>query len=274
MNDWRKMAQVIKDLPRPISKRGSLDLNVINCSPNVGEGVFVFDTRDGGLTGLDAATGRELWKLRCWRTGAAVLRWVHRGKTYFITGIGQCVEPRTWQVRWTGSFGGTPAVCEDYLVTYGDDRDGKGMQIYRISPERAELLHTLSPRYVVCTWMGGPAIYRGHAYGLTEDKGGDGWTLFAVELATGKVTSTKHQGRFAMSYWPVVADGRLWGQGISMFKAAPTDFVNLGVLGSAPGTTENYAVGTSCAYADGRVFYRGNDCLLCYDFRAKTRDAP
>jgi len=64
------------------------------------------------------------------------------------------------------------------------------------------------------------------------------------------------------------------GSGHQHVQGRPTDFVNLGVLGSAPGTTENYAVGTSCAYADGRVFYRGNDCLLCYDFRAKTRDAP
>jgi outer membrane protein assembly factor BamB len=279
---WKRVQGQIDayDNEKGITKRGAIDLKMINHSPQVAEGVVMFDDGDGRFVGLDAATGVRRWEVPDAGIGSCnTIKWIRGGKAYFLTGTGKCIEPATGRILWrtdrlaAGKESGTVAADENYFVTYGDGRT-HGMRIYRATADSVQLAHELPVRYTVCSWMGGPAIYEGHAYGLSEPRSSseNAWRFFCANLATGRITYEKAHGRFAMSYFPVAADGRLFGQELALFAIAPDRVTPIG-RNTAPGTAVNWAVGTSCAYADGRIFFRGYDCLLAYDMRRPAESA-
>ena len=272
---WRRGLERLRawEDNRPITKRGSIDYEMLCTAPNYADGVFVFCPSRGTLIGLDAETGRRLWTQSFWTLGgnAGPHRWVHGGKEYLISG-GVALEPRTGKVLWrVGWRGHTSAVSEHYAAFNGDGKTF-GMRIYRVSPERAELLHTLPPEYAMCGCNNGCAISDGHLYAYGLDETTRVATFLVVNLETGSVVYRKRAPRWATSYFPVIGDGRLFGEGPSMCRAEPSAFEPRGAF---PGTfgAPSMSVGTSCAYSDGRLFFRANDSLMCYDVR-DTRFNP
>ena len=111
--------------------------------PMVADGVVVFNMNDDrammaetrpshGMIGLDAHTGRELWRVpQCLGVWCSPMRWVHEGKTY---AIGACkdsavaVEVHSGKILWRvpGNYvlKAGFATGEGYLVTGGNvDKD-------------------------------------------------------------------------------------------------------------------------------------------------------
>jgi outer membrane protein assembly factor BamB len=223
-----------------------------------------------GLVGFDAKTGQRLWYVPGLggkgMLASTPLAWRHGGKTYFIgagnSGIG-CVESRTGKVVWRiedGGFQNAAAVSGDDLVCELRTDDFRGMACYRLAPSGVTRRWT----YKEGLSMSSPAVYRGHLYTLAKRQG-----LLCIDMQTGrKVAQTEHDvvvGSLA------VGDGRIFvqadnraKQGLSMLRADPNNLQRLGGIAPVP-----FANSTSPALADGRLYFRGRDRLLCYDVTAR-----
>ena len=222
-----------------------------------------------GLVGFDAETGRRLWSVsQCAEWWSCPLRWVHKGRAYIVCVGGArgavCVEPATGRVLWQlgeQAGGSSLALAEDYLVCDGGRQ--AGMTCFRISPDNAVRAWSLGKDYGMAAAH--PAIYNGHLYAIH-------WShrrLICVELATGRIVAGAPGG---MGYASLLAaDGRVLGDGLSLFNADAADFRALG--GHWP---VSHANSTTPAIADGRLFLRSRDGLLCYDLRKSPArpDAP
>ena len=113
----------------------------------------VFVVLHEGLVAFSAKNGNKLWSLsvggygnfQCFAPCSSAVEWISGGKSYLVgvAGCGlYCVDPdkgkMLWQEpaakQWEGSS--TPAIHGDLVVVHGD----KGVQAYRISPEKADLI--------------------------------------------------------------------------------------------------------------------------------------
>jgi outer membrane protein assembly factor BamB len=211
-----------------------------------------------GLVGLDADTGRRLWHVpECAGWFGSHVRWGHEGAEYIVSarhGRAVCIEPKTGSVLWEVAdvyHSGSVAVADDYLVCSGG-RGKAGLTCFRITPRRATKLWSLAPEYAgsLCSTV----IYQGHAYAQCGAK------LICVELASGKIAASMSMRGGCGSL--VAADGRLFREGMHMFEADPKDFRRLGDAWPVP-----FANSTTPAVADGRLFFRGTDGVVCYDLR-------
>jgi outer membrane protein assembly factor BamB len=231
----------------------------------------------GGLTGFEAATGKVLWKLPAGLgRGQTAIRWVTKGREFFLTPKGQCIEPKTGKVLWTAEGapgGGVIAADGSHLLCSGSSIVG-----FAISPEKATLLWTVegeySPREIT------PVIYKGHAYlrAMNKvDKDAGKYQSICVELATGKVVS-KAEGTKSFSSI-TCGDGLIFNSNAALVMlqpANPQDFHQLKAGGNLPkNTVADVAMPiiiqgspeVTAIYADGRVFSRCFDGIICYDLR-------
>jgi hypothetical protein len=106
-----------------------------------------------------------------------------------------------------------------------------------------------------------PLIYRGHVYPWR------GGTTVCVELRTGAIKgesyfwSTRGCSSFA------AGDGRIvrphLRNQLLYYNADPNDFRQLGEMWK----TSSFAGSTTPTLLDGRLFFRGSDCIYCYDLR-------
>jgi outer membrane protein assembly factor BamB len=244
-------------------------LNRDFCSaPAVAGGVVVCNNNAGGLIGLDAATGARAWLpvTNCITKVGSPVRWTCEGSNYVIAASERavCVDPATGRLLWQTTNGvaneGTVAVNEDYLVTGGGGRNSTGISCFRIGRTYVIRHWSIGPKWNC--HVTSPVIYNGHAYGF------GGGPAVCVELMTGKIAGTAdfYSVRSCSSF--VAADGRivrphLYNK-LILYDANPTNFRQLGDLWTAP----SYAECTTPAIADGRMFFRGKDCVYCYDLRA------
>jgi outer membrane protein assembly factor BamB len=256
------------------------------CDAVVAADGVVATVREGGLTGYAADDGKKLWTVAKMGEGRGpcTLRWVHEGKSYFITPAGQLVEPRTGKVLWAveppiSAPAATAVIVagEGYLV--GGSKDG--FVAYRITPEKAEKAWSTDK---FLAWRTIHAvIYRGHLWvrAVTpENAQRSGARTYCVELAGGKMVA---DARGTKSFSSVGAgDGFLFNSNaavVMMQKADPKDFKEIVAGKGAPqqcvadaqmpvilqNTPE-----TSAIYADGRLFTRTFDGIICYDLRERT----
>ena len=240
-------------------------------------------TERAGLVGFDGRTGRKLWLVRdCIHGGPSVspVRWTHKGKEYFIAVHREravCIEPRTgkilWEIRGQLHQGGTPAVCEDYLIlggttsTHGEYKvlpDTTGLACYRITPKSCKRIWRLSPLNYAKGDQSSPLILGGHVYagmmGVMGNKGG----FTCIELETGNVRGSADLGA---GYTPVACDGRVFTTTGVMMHAVPDFSRNLNLPRFGKPEPYSHATYTACAVADGRLYIRGRDSIYCYDLR-------
>jgi hypothetical protein len=258
----------------------------------VADGVVV---ADGGV--FDAATGKPMpWPKPPASNGdrnpTCPLRWVCDGQEFFIIG-NQCLRPRTGEVVWTIKEAGgvTPAISGNHLVAVfgrnagfvGCRIDTKGYQVlwkntdYRDAPGAST-----------------GVIYDGWFFAESHGLGGrekmpPGITemAIAIELATGKLVGPVPFGGVgqALVTSPVGMDGRWFfhvGAGYSgmvMMNASGKDFRQVGLrhptvkssmpLSGGSKTQEklDYCLTSTPALAGGFMYFRGSDCLWCYDLR-------
>jgi outer membrane protein assembly factor BamB len=242
------------------------------------DGVFATKTA-GGFSGFDAATGKKLWTVRSGVGGRnyAIL-WKNGDKTRFITPDVHCVEPKTGKVLWSVEHGGKrnciPCVSETTLLCHTDS----GFSAYRIDDQQATKLWTNDK---IVGWRTiSPVLYREHAWvrAVTpENAAASRARTFCLDLVTGQI---KGDALGLKSFSSVIAgDGRLFnGNAAVVFyqNADPAKFVDL--CASQGGVVQNCAdemlavvlqgqPETTPIYADGRLFSRTFDGIICYDLR-------
>jgi len=236
---------------------------------------------DGGLSGFDGATGKKLWTVRgAVGSRRTHIRWAFEGNDYFITPGGQLLDPKTGDVLWTAKpasdvrYGRMGAVAAD--GTYMIHGSGTAITGFRISRASVEKLWETSDMIV---WRAiHPVMYRGHAYVRAMKKGARGPRTYCIEMKTGKVVG---EASGTKSFSSVIGgDGRIFNSNaaiVFMQNAEPQDFSDFRASGDAPcqvvadasmrvvlqGMPESTAI-----YADGRLWSRTFDGIICYDLRA------
>lgn len=215
----------------------------------------------GELLGLDAATGKELWRnkdVRGIHTSVAI--WQHDGrKLAVVCGPKEtvCVDPATGKTLWKVAGGGssTPAIVGDDMVVFTSDKK-LGLVAYKLNLTGPEKLWNVP----VSDRGSSPVIHDGHVYAIG---GGGKSQAVCIELATGKVV-WQEKTRLGEFSSPIVADGKLlhaFGKGFCMIEASPKGYKLIGKA-AVPAVKC-----TSPALADGRVYLRMMEGVACFDLR-------
>jgi hypothetical protein len=215
-------------------ERNPLQINM----PQLAGKVLVMNDGIGGLTGLDMATGKQVWHRAkgmpvnqsptVWKHGERYFVMHNEGKTTVHTGGFnlQCTDAATGQVLWTvpnaGSNGyHSPVVAGDTLVLYS----GRGqMSGYALTPEAATKIWETDAE--ACPLGGNPrkwwspVIHHGHVYTLTELNHKAQYTC--IDLATGTVKAiAEARGEGCSSL--IAGDDRIFMYW-DILKADPKDF--------------------------------------------------
>jgi outer membrane protein assembly factor BamB len=264
-------------------------------SPAVIGGTLVFHIHpDTTLVGLDPETGEERWRHeRACGWDAVPTRVVLDGRPYVATACGVdirteggpdderllLIEPRSGNIRWQdrriGKTGVALAVWDDIVcgnVTKGlSDAEGKGVDdrmragAFRVSLEGAEPLWTAEEVHYP-PHRATPIAHRGHVYIDSRITG-----LACLDAATGRIVGT-HPHIYKMTggdhnwTWHAATDGRIVTSGLLLFTDAADGFRRLPGRLSLP-LAGGYMCPIKPAIADGRLFVRTLDKLVCYDLR-------
>jgi len=286
---WESSVGAYRDEMRKVKEQwlaaGKLgEQSTFTVSLNVIGGVLICPQRPGGrggahpVMGLDAATGKVLWRDGPQISGGGVpLRWTSGGasagprqaKEYAICG-GACVEPRSGTVLWTADIEhakepGSLTLYEDILIASGTTH-GKGgsFNAWRISPTGAKKLWHLDSSYY-CQAFKSPAAHRGRLYAFIERTGERRFGMICVELAGGRIAAEMYGEPFRTGQCSslIQSDGRVvYEKALEIIKADPADFRVLGGTVTVP-----WAASVTPAIADGRIFIRSGDGVVCYDLR-------
>jgi outer membrane protein assembly factor BamB len=289
-NEWMEdIKRYMVATGNPFSSRSDFVSN-----PAVAEGVLVACDhlrakvdyryeRNNGLIGLDARTGKRLWHVPQCSSNGPVL-WRHAGRTYVLgfarKGGATCIDPRTGKVLWREpgarrghtnvAISGDVLVCDSLPEQSDQRRPWAPIRAYRLSPRGAELVWELPKPIGNST--GGPTIYDGKAYIHAKQPES---TMLCVDLATGKILAKtgrpygdngEHDNAFFVS-----VDGRLMGSmDRGSYAWGPTDPKQFGQdkPWHAP-TAVGYVSTIMPAVADGRVFFRASNRLICWDIRER-----
>ena len=252
------------------------EMGTFTVSMNVIGGVLICSQRPGGrsgpqpVMGFDAATGKLLWRDGPMIHGGGVpLRWTHEGREYAIC-EGACVEPRTGKVCWKADIEHAKEPVSvtlhgDVLIANGTTH-GKGgsFNAWRLGVRGATKLWQLDSSYY-CQAHKSPVAYRGHLYAWIERTNERRFGMICVELATGKITAEQYGEPFrtGQSSALIQTDGRvIYEKALEVIQADPVDLRVLGGPVPVP-----WAASVTPAIADGRIFIRTGDGVVCYDLR-------
>jgi outer membrane protein assembly factor BamB len=263
-------------------------------SPTYAEGVAVFNDHAGSLLGLDAASGKELWRTGGAGSCTSATRWPCKERTYVVA-HGRCLDPRTGKVLWKADCGqvdgagGSYAVSEEYMLTGGGhtprarktaDENEKatanetpkaapakvaaaapasrgGVTCFRIDERGATRLWALEDGFR--TGHSSPMIYHGYGYFQT------GTELVCVEMKTGAIVAKEAVTNSNPCQAPIAVDGRvimMARAGVLMFSEGDKGMKPLGAALAPPreSTITPYV-------AEGRLLFRGPNYLWAYDLR-------
>jgi len=289
---WRRSGRDRKDRSYGVTGGWSRDL-----SPVVIGGTLVFHIYpDTTLVGLDPATGSERWRLeKVCGWDAVPTKVLLGGQEHIITAYGVdvrttdaadaermvLIQPQTgtivWQTDQMGKTGVALAVSGDLVcgnVVRGlSSGEGKGVDEkmraggFRVSRQGAARLWT-ADRVHYPPHRATPIAHRGHFYIDSRITG-----FNCIEAATGTVVSThKHiheiTGGDHNWTWHVATNGRILTSGVLMFSSADQGFKQM--QGRLPvSLVSGYMCPVKPAIADGRLFLRTLDKLVCYDLRRR-----
>jgi outer membrane protein assembly factor BamB len=231
--------------------------------PVAAGGVIVAYDEGAALIGFDPATGNKLWTTpgAFGKYVSSPVRWAWQGKEYVVASgsKGTCLDPKTGKVCWAVDMPpvkepGTASVYKDYALF--------GSTCFRITPEKA-------------TKLWGP-VHQAMAFRTAVFL--DDWAFFCdgpfgmVELATGKqAASFEYKTYITCGSSMIGGDGRVFkeigrdeGSAILMAISDPAKFAKFTQL-----KVPNYGMSTTPVYLDGRLYFRMQDGVVCYDLRAK-----
>ena len=256
-------------------------------SPLLLDGRMIFST-DSRILALDAKSGEIVWSNAqavgkeaspaIWRLGdktnilclaVAVLEGYDYYHSKFL-----CLDPADGRVVWSAPVSGsasTPVISGDLAVFCTADKTN-GLAAYRISAERAKLLWSVP----LMDWSTSVVVLGKHVYAIgganTSDGFGEGkGRAVCVDSETGQVVWNEVLGKGAELASPVLADGKIIaevGPWLYLIQADPAKYTLLGKANL------DLAKWTSPALADGKVFLRSRQSVVCYDLEARKANAP
>ena len=233
----------------------------VSSSPVVADGILVIQA--GALCALDAKDGKLLWTRPEFKgIHSSPTIWRKEGKTYVVANCG-LVDLQTGNLLWFIGNGGdsSPVVDGDTLVT----AQGFAIYGYRLATSKPQEIWKQSYWIQPST----PIIFQNHLYGSKSQNG----PLFCMDLATGKVEWTSPEKGYGASSFNtascIIAGGNLLLENGQFFivRTNPEKFEQLGTCKIAPGNGRS----STPTIADGRLFIRGKDALVCYDLKAPGR---
>jgi len=256
-----------------------------------------------GLVGLDAATGKVLWreKTRVLGKCATPLAWSHEGRHYAIaaneSGAITCIDAADGRVAWRFDQAGdneyTPLLVGDLLIAHKLKREERKTAPRVDDPGGIHSAPGDNYGQVACwrltpagpepVWEA-PADWGAPANCPVGSASGDlvcfrgRYSYYLVKAAAGERVASSHlpvavrwdEGHMlALPALFVLQPDSQHGQTkMFPFPAKPGATVGPTWLPPHPPAT-TYQVAMSHAWADGRLFIRGADALYCYDLRAR-----
>ena len=246
------------------------------CSPLVEDGRVLLNIggSGAGIGAFDAKTGELVWKDTSDEAGYASPNCATIGDkrvAFFFTRTGLVTaDPKSgdvqFQQRWRSRQhasvnAATPLVIDSLVVLSSSYQTGAAVLDVSGSTPREVWSgdDILSSQYV------NVVHHEGHLYGFDGRNDFGDTRLRCVDLKTGKVQWTQDN----LAAGPIVlADGKLFitleGGELLMVEASPKAFREL-----ARTTIHNGPVRAYSALADGYLFVRDEDTLVCVDLRAK-----
>jgi outer membrane protein assembly factor BamB len=246
-----------------------VDADKVICTPGGSEGTLI---------ALDKASGKTVWRSKDFTDSAAYSSIVPAdigGKRTYIQLTGDSVagvDAANGEVLWKAPRKGatavipTPVYSDNHVfVTSGYNVGG---DLFRITPpaqaggkfEVKEVYHTDDMEVHV----GGVVLVGDHLYGVSDS------FLTCIEFKTGKRTwRDRSVGKGAVVY----ADKHLYVRAdatpgeVALVEANPQKYVERGRLEQPDGSGRN--TWAPPVIADGRMYLRDQDVLLCYDIKAK-----
>jgi outer membrane protein assembly factor BamB len=224
------------------------------------------------LTAFDAGTGKRLWtqeRVAGHQSSPAVWN-TAEGRSYFIANTGLetlCVDASSGEVVWTVPGGGlsTPAVSAEYggdfLVVLSTSRQN-GLTAYRLEAGGPRKLWTVR----VHDRGASPLVSDGHVYAIAGGSSGHGARAVCVHLDSGAV-AWDEEIDFAEVSSPVIADGKILavcGTSLRVIAATPEEYSVLGLADLS------VTLCTSPAIAEGRLYLRQANGVICHDLRAAS----
>jgi len=218
----------------------------------------------GRLTAFDAEKGTVRWQQKKVRgSNNSPVAWRSGGKTYALCNTGgelACVDIADGQIAWRvpGGSLSTAAVDGPHMAVF-TRRKKLGLALYKIAPDRAELLWSLPQ---IDKGETSPLIYKGHVYAFCHK------LAVCAELATGGVLWEQKTASGGCSS-PVAVDGKIvafTGRKVQWVRATPAGFELLAAA-RIP-----IAEHSSPAVSGGRLYLRLRDSVGCYDLRPAGPD--
>lgn len=229
--------------------------------------------RDGTLLALDRESGRKLWQTSDWADPAgysSVIIATIDGTRQYIQLTGKSlagIEPATGRILWRADRAGKTAVISTPVVdgnaVFVTSAYGIGCNAFRVGKKggawKAEEMYANKE---VSNHHGGVILLDGHVYGSSAA------TFRCLEVASGKLA---WMGRSAGKGSTVYADGRFYLRGesgpVALIEATPEELREKGRF-EQPERSDKRAW-PHPVVANGKLYLRDQDLLLCYDVREK-----
>jgi outer membrane protein assembly factor BamB len=230
------------------------------------------------IVALDKQSGDTLWtSSRPDDRGAGhasiVIAEVQGPRVYVqVTGSGPMgVRATDGKLLWTYGIDRTTAVIPTPIVrddlvffTAGYGRGGALLRQISMGEDEVSVDEVYPPSRELANKHGGVVLVGDYVYGDSEDRG----IPFCADLMTGEIKwKSRGSGRNSASI--IAADGGLYVRcadgTMSLVKASPDEFEELGSF-TIPGSGDRPSW-SHPVIADGRLYLREGDKLLCYQLR-------
>lgn len=226
---------------------------------------------DGTLLALDRKTGKEIWRSKEWTDAAAyssvIIATIH-GKRQYIQLTGNSVAgvaPASGKVIWKADRPGKTAVIPNPVVqgntVFVTSGYGIGCNAFQINEDWTT--EELYANTNIANHHGGVILLDGHVFGSTNA------TFRCVNLLSGEASYKERSiGKGAIAY----ADGHLYLRSeegpIALIKATPSGLVETGRFDQPERSNER--AWPHPVIANGKLYLRDQDVLLCYDVQERN----
>jgi outer membrane protein assembly factor BamB len=232
---------------------------------------------DAVMAALDRKTGETVWVTKGLTDMAAYVAPVlvtHKGRRIILTETSKyliCVDAASGALLWKHDHptqydihAVTPLYKDGFIYYVGGYKSGGGK--LKLSDDATSVETVWTDIELDCQHHG-VVLVDGYLYGASHHRGGG--QMVCLDWATGRMMwSTRDISQAVVIY----ADGMLYTyegpkKGIvSLVKPSPTGLERVSSFTLAEGTMEHWAHPT---IANGRLYVRHGDALVCYDITAK-----
>ena len=225
--------------------------------------------RGGTLLALDRKGGQEVWQTEQWTDPAGyssvIIATIH-GKRQYVQLTGKSVagiDPTSGQVIWKADREGKTAVVSTPVVqdniVFVTSAYGIGCNAFRINKDWST--EEIYANTNIANHHGGVILVDGHVYGAT------GGTFRCLEVESGDLGfKERSAGKGAIVYADEHFYLRSEDGAVALMEATPSGFRETGRF-KQPGRSAQKAWAHP-VIANGKLYLRDQDSLLCYDVRA------